>query len=387
MLKSKKLLLVSVFLSLGMFFFQSKPASAASCGDFALSVTNAPPSQVSCQSAIAPFTVTINSGTNLFDPSATYKLNRGVGNTIVQNPPTNSHSVSFTVNTFPLQADMSYVFQLDGPNFPPAGCRVFEVNTDSAALTASVYITQNRGQMCYGFPGGCLEAGTPLSVEVRNVKQCGQFYANKHIRIKIEGTSFNPEVYTDATGSVTATTTIADPGIYKLLVEDLAGINSNILDRTPFTVVAPGTCTSCQTTEPTGSGTGGHQDYKICDQISDTLETSTGANAKERCIQCVGGDELGRAGIWTAIGCIPRSPEKIVNSLLRVGLGVGGGFSLIIILVSGFILSVSQGEPKRIDEAKQWLTSALVGLLFIIFSVTLLHFIGYTIFKIPGFGG
>ncbi len=130
-----------------------------------------------------------------------------------------------------------------------------------------------------------------------------------------------------------------------------------------------------------------HHAYKICDQVSGSLMTPEGANAKDRCIQCIGGDELGRAGIWTAVGCIPREPEKIVNSLLRLGLGMGGGFALIIILASGFVLSVSQGEPKRIEDAKQWLTSALVGMLFIIFSVTLLHFIGYSIFKIPGFGG
>jgi hypothetical protein len=130
-----------------------------------------------------------------------------------------------------------------------------------------------------------------------------------------------------------------------------------------------------------------HHAYKICDQVSGSLMTPEGANAKDRCIACIGGDELGRAGIWTAVGCIPREPEKIVNSLLRLGLGMGGGFALIIILASGFVLSTSQGEPKRIEDAKGWLTSALAGMLFIIFSVTLLHFIGYSIFKIPGFGG
>lgn len=130
-----------------------------------------------------------------------------------------------------------------------------------------------------------------------------------------------------------------------------------------------------------------HYTYRICDQVNSDLDTPEGGNAHERCIECIGGDELGRAGIWTAVGCIPREPDIIVKSLLRLGLGVGGGFALIIVLASGFVLSVSQGEPKRIDEAKQWLTSALVGLLFIIFSVTLLHFIGYTIFQIPGFGG
>jgi len=124
--------------------------------------------------------------------------------------------------------------------------------------------------------------------------------------------------------------------------------------------------------------------YLICDQIP---KTEALAKMRQDCIECVGGTENGYGGIWTAIGCIPREPEKIVSVFLRFGLGMGGGVALLMILGAGFILSVSQGDPKQTDTAKQWLTSAIAGLLFIIFSVTILQFIGYNIFQIPGFGG
>lgn len=140
-------------------------------------------------------------------------------------------------------------------------------------------------------------------------------------------------------------------------------------------------CTACLTDIPTGASETYQRVYSICDQVPVELVAQ-----KEKCEDCVGGDGE-NYGIWTAIGCIPRDPETIVSVFLRFGLGMGGGVALLMILGSGFMMTVSQGDPKQIDTAKQWLTSAIAGLLFIIFSVTILQFIGYSVFQIPGFGG
>ena len=99
------------------------------------------------------------------------------------------------------------------------------------------------------------------------------------------------------------------------------------------------------------------------------------------------GGDTGTEGIWTAIGCIKRDPTEIVQNLLRVGLGMGGGVALLMILAAGFLFSISQGDPKRTGQAKELVTAAVSGLLFIIFSVVILQFIGYTVLQIPGFGG
>jgi hypothetical protein len=55
-------------------------------------------------------------------------------------------------------------------------------------------------------------------------------------------------------------------------------------------------------------------------------------------------------------------------------------------LYAGLLLSTSQGDPKRVDEAKAAITSAVAGAFFLIFSVTILRFIGTTLLQIPGFG-
>jgi len=93
-----------------------------------------------------------------------------------------------------------------------------------------------------------------------------------------------------------------------------------------------------------------------------------------------------KPGIYTAIGCIGADSESIVTRLVRIGLGIAGGVALLMILAAAFMFSTSQGDPKKAGEAKELITSAVLGLIFIIFSVTLLQFIGVTVLQIPGFG-
>lgn len=115
--------------------------------------------------------------------------------------------------------------------------------------------------------------------------------------------------------------------------------------------------------------------YELCAQIK------TGTPQHSACLSCFTGQ-----GIWTAIGCIPSNPEEIIKTIIVLGLSFGGGVVLIMILVGSFMLSVSQGDPNKTKEAKEIITSAIIGLLFVIFSVTILQFIGVEILHIPGFG-
>ncbi|HQM15782.1 MAG TPA: hypothetical protein PLM16_01080 [Candidatus Woesebacteria bacterium] len=115
--------------------------------------------------------------------------------------------------------------------------------------------------------------------------------------------------------------------------------------------------------------------YSICNQIDPSSQE------KINCMQCFNSD-----GIWTAVGCIPVEPESMIKTLIRISLLVGGGVSFIIILAGSFILSTSKGEPKKITEAKEMITSALIGLVFIIFSISILQLIGVQILHIPDFG-
>lgn len=88
----------------------------------------------------------------------------------------------------------------------------------------------------------------------------------------------------------------------------------------------------------------------------------------------------------TAIGEISTDPAEFVQRIFSVVLGLSGGIALIMIIISGYQFMVSQGNPETIKAATGQLTSAVVGLLFIIFSFVILQIVGVDILQIPGFG-
>lgn len=88
----------------------------------------------------------------------------------------------------------------------------------------------------------------------------------------------------------------------------------------------------------------------------------------------------------TAIGPIPTTPAEFSAKLLAILLSLSGGITLLIIIMSGYQIMTSQGNPEKLQGAKETLTSAIVGLLFIIFSFVLLQIIASDILRIPGFG-
>lgn len=90
--------------------------------------------------------------------------------------------------------------------------------------------------------------------------------------------------------------------------------------------------------------------------------------------------------VQTAIGNISAEPQGFVKSIFTLVLGLAGGIALILIILAGYRFMASQGDPEKIVVARQQLTAAIVGLLFIIFSFVILQVIGVDILRIPGFG-
>lgn len=76
----------------------------------------------------------------------------------------------------------------------------------------------------------------------------------------------------------------------------------------------------------------------------------------------------------------------MISKLINIGIGILGGIFLLRVLAAGFTLTTSQGDVKKTSEAKEMITEAVIGVLFILFSVTILQFIGAGVLKIPGFG-
>lgn len=87
--------------------------------------------------------------------------------------------------------------------------------------------------------------------------------------------------------------------------------------------------------------------------------------------------------LYTAIGCIPvENQYEMVAFFLRLTIGVAGGFAFLLIVVSGFQIITSSGDPQRLEAGKELLTSAVAGLLLLVFGVFILRLIGVNIFSI-----
>lgn len=119
--------------------------------------------------------------------------------------------------------------------------------------------------------------------------------------------------------------------------------------------------------------------YDIC---ASNLAGQAQGQALDLCNTC-----YAAKGIWTAVGCIDQDPKGMITKLVNIGIGVLGGIFLLRVLAAGFTLTISQGDVKKTSEAKEMLTESVIGVLFILFSVTMLQFIGAGVLKIPGFGG
>lgn len=88
--------------------------------------------------------------------------------------------------------------------------------------------------------------------------------------------------------------------------------------------------------------------------------------------------------IDTALGCIPYGRE-FAGALIGFIGGISGAISLVVMLFSTISLMTAGGDPEKIKKAKELFTGAVTGLLFVVFSVTLLRIIAGDIIKLPGF--
>lgn len=90
-------------------------------------------------------------------------------------------------------------------------------------------------------------------------------------------------------------------------------------------------------------------------------------------------------GINTALGCIPiENTQQFTEWFFRNFMGIAGGIALLLMIYGSFKIIASGGDPEKFKEGKSFIASAISGLLFMIFSLFLLKFIGVDVLHLPG---
>ena len=91
----------------------------------------------------------------------------------------------------------------------------------------------------------------------------------------------------------------------------------------------------------------------------------------------------GTGAVNTALGCISfTSTTSFLEVFLRLGIGIGGGIAFILMLIAGVQIMTSSGNPERLRAGQELLTSAIAGLILLVFSIFILRTIGIDILGI-----
>ena len=88
--------------------------------------------------------------------------------------------------------------------------------------------------------------------------------------------------------------------------------------------------------------------------------------------------------INTALGCIPVEMNAFIPWLLSWLFGVAGGIAFLLMAYGFILIATSAGDEKKVQGAKETITSAIIGLIVCIFAVFILKLIAVNILKIPG---
>jgi len=87
----------------------------------------------------------------------------------------------------------------------------------------------------------------------------------------------------------------------------------------------------------------------------------------------------------STFGAFYTNPDGLIQKIFAVLLSVSGGIALLLIMKAGYQMMTAQGNPEKLNNAREQLVAAIVGLIFLIFSFVFLQLIGFDILRIPGF--
>jgi hypothetical protein len=115
-----------------------------------------------------------------------------------------------------------------------------------------------------------------------------------------------------------------------------------------------------------------------------TLDYNLLKNDKEynACFNC-----FEQGGYYSSLGCIYTDNWKdlIEKNIFGWGLGLAGIIAVGCITFAALQFQLSQGDPEKIKKSRELITSCIMGLMLIIFSVFILKVIGVDILAVPGF--
>ncbi len=89
--------------------------------------------------------------------------------------------------------------------------------------------------------------------------------------------------------------------------------------------------------------------------------------------------------INTDFGCLPNDPIGFVQEFYGIGLSFIAALSLLALIIGGYNVMTSKGDPQKANIGKSWIFYAIGGLVLAIFGYIFIRLIIVDILKVPGF--
>jgi|SRR3989344_3777183 len=230
-----------------------------------------------------------------------------------------------------------------------------------------IYLTNNINDIA-----GCNFATAPKTITVTS-KATGPNKQPGHICDPRRQTTSEPR-QTCATGNICAKQC---DNTYKCAVND-EDCGPSALTKELRKVLVSKTCYDPSSTTPIDKTT---QQY--CSSAAGTL---CPINDAQRTNTSNSSGPNKWTGITSALGCVPTDPKQLIPAILKLATGAAGGIAFLLMIMGAFQMITSAGNPDALKAGQGRFTAAIIGLLFVIFSVLLLQIIGVDILDIPGFG-
>lgn len=88
---------------------------------------------------------------------------------------------------------------------------------------------------------------------------------------------------------------------------------------------------------------------------------------------------------YTSLGCLSTNPGEFASQMSTVFFSVVGGIAFLYLLYGAGVIATSRADPERLNHGKRIIWGAIVGLLFVLFSVFIIRTIAVSL-GVPEFG-
>ena len=82
-------------------------------------------------------------------------------------------------------------------------------------------------------------------------------------------------------------------------------------------------------------------------------------------------------------GARPKEQFQTAQRLRMLVIGIAGGVAFLLLIYGGFKFIFSVGNPESIQQGREIITAAIIGLIVVVFSAFLLRLIGISILGLP----